>query len=235
MNKKPVILLFFLLLTIPVFATWSIIVYDPETKKIGMAGASCTYSVYGIGGIIPGKGAIIVQAMSSPFARSKGLKMLMNDDSPQSIMEAMKHPDFEPEEQQYAILSVKYAETPLTFSGDDIPGFKGSLTSKNLSVQGNTLASATVLKAVYDTALQAIKDGKSIEEILMLAMEAGSDAGGDSRCGEQRASSAFLTVAKSSDDRQHPYLNLVIYGNDEEANAVKALRKKFNGWKKKKN
>ncbi|HET9277132.1 MAG TPA: DUF1028 domain-containing protein, partial [Flavitalea sp.] len=49
-------------------ATWSIIVIDPKTKEIGIAGASCTRSVYGIGAIIPGKGAIVVQAMSNGFA-----------------------------------------------------------------------------------------------------------------------------------------------------------------------
>jgi hypothetical protein len=63
--------LFIILLTalgLPCFATWSIIVVDPKTKKIGIAGASCTPSVYGIGAIMPGKGAIVVQANGNAFA-----------------------------------------------------------------------------------------------------------------------------------------------------------------------
>jgi len=47
---------------IQAYATWSIILIDPQTKAIGIAGASCTYSVYGIGSIVPGKGAVVVQA-----------------------------------------------------------------------------------------------------------------------------------------------------------------------------
>ena len=59
-------------------ATWSIIVADPKTKQIGIAGASCTRSVYGIGAIVPGKGAIVVQAMSNGAARLQGFRMIMD-------------------------------------------------------------------------------------------------------------------------------------------------------------
>jgi uncharacterized Ntn-hydrolase superfamily protein len=55
-------------------ATWSIIIVDPGTGEIGIAGASCTKNCYGIGEIIPGKGAIIVQAMSNSRARRKVFK-----------------------------------------------------------------------------------------------------------------------------------------------------------------
>src|SRR5688572_13050909 len=91
-------------------ATWSIIIIDPKTKEIGITGASCTPSVYGIGAIIPGKGAVIVQAMSNYAARVKGLKMLMADATPEEILKAMQDPEFDPEEQQYAVISVKYID-----------------------------------------------------------------------------------------------------------------------------
>ena len=74
-----------LLLTVlglPSFATWSIIVVDPKTKKIGIAGASCTPSVYGIGAIMPGKGAIVVQANGNPLARLQGFRMIMDGATP---------------------------------------------------------------------------------------------------------------------------------------------------------
>ena len=88
------------------FATWSIIVIDPKTKEIGIAGASCTRSVYGIGSIVPGKGAIVVQAMSNGMARLDGFKMIMKEVSPAEILEKLKHPKYNPEEQQYAILFI---------------------------------------------------------------------------------------------------------------------------------
>lgn len=78
MKLKQLILTFCLLtlLSTTASATWSIIIIDPKTKEIGIAGASCTASVYGIGGIVPGKGAVVVQAMSNKQARNKGLKMV---------------------------------------------------------------------------------------------------------------------------------------------------------------
>jgi len=218
---------------IPSYCTWSIIVIDPVTKEIGIAGASCTYSVYGIGAIVPGKGAIIVQAMSNPFARMKGFKMIMANASAKEILEAIKDPYFDPEEQQYAIICVNDLAHPHTYTGSENPTYKGALTAKGISVQGNTLASAKELQAVLDAVKKAQKDSLPMQEVLMLALEAGAKLGGDKRCGEIKASSAFITVAKPGDDAKKPYLNLVVYGNGEKVNAVEALRKKLNAWKAK--
>src|SRR5689334_10939058 len=134
------------LLVLPSYATWSIIVIDSKTKEVGIAGASCTYSVYGIGAIVPGKGAIIVQAVSNPFARAKGIKMLMADAAPEEILLAMKDPMHDPEEQQYAIVSMNYMENPLTYTGTANPPHKGALTKKGISVQGNTLTNSEELQ-----------------------------------------------------------------------------------------
>ncbi|HVF82465.1 MAG TPA: DUF1028 domain-containing protein, partial [Flavisolibacter sp.] len=113
------------------------------------------------------------------------------------------------------------------------PSAKGAVTAKGISVQGNTLTNAEELKAVLDAALKAQKASLPIQEVLMLALEAGAKTGGDKRCGNRKASSAFITVAKPGDDPKKPYLNLVVNGTDEKANAVEALRKKFDDWKAK--
>lgn len=212
-------------------ATWSIIVVDPKTKQIGIAGASCTNSVYGIGGIVPGKGAIIVQAMSNPFARSTGLKMMIANASPDEILTALKDPKFDPEHQQYAIICVDYLENPKTYTGASTTDARGALTEKGISVQGNTLVSNEELDAVLTAALKAQQDALPIEDVLMLALEAGARLGGDKRCGDTRALSAFLTVSNPNDDPKNPSINLVIYGSEKNVNAVEALRRKFNKWK----
>ena len=217
------------------YATWSIIVVDPKTNKIGIAGASCTNSVYGIGAIIPGKGAIVVQAMSNLFARVKGLEMIMTDAAPEEILKAIKDPGYDPENQQYAIICVNYLNSPATYTGTSTTPYKGALTANGISVQGNTLTSSGELQAILNTAIKAQQDSHSIEDVLMLALEAGAKLGGDKRCGDIKALSAFLTVAKPNDDRKHPYLNLVVYGTADKVNAVEALRQKFNNWKSKVN
>jgi uncharacterized Ntn-hydrolase superfamily protein len=230
-EKRVYLTLLLTIFIVQAYATWSIIVIDPKTKEIGIAGASCTYSVYGIGAIVPSKGAIVVQAMSNPFARAKGIRMIMADASPEEILKALKDPMYDPEEQQYAVICVSYLDRPVTYTGTATTPFKGALTAKGISVQGNTLADSMELQAVLKAAIKAQKEALPIQEVLMLALEAGARLGGDNRCGDTRASSAFLTVAKPGDDPNHPYLNLVVYGTDEKVNAVEALRRKFNNRK----
>src|SRR4051812_38072718 len=87
-------------------ATWSIIIIDPATRLIGVAGASCTPNCYGIGAAIPGKGAIIVQAMSNSEARKRGLEMILANASPEEIITALRNADFDPERQQYAVVTL---------------------------------------------------------------------------------------------------------------------------------
>jgi uncharacterized Ntn-hydrolase superfamily protein len=211
-------------------ATWSIIVVDPKTNEIGIAGASCTVSVYGIGRILPGKGAIVVQAMSNPFARLQGFRMLMNGDTPEAILEKLRQAEYKPEEQQYAIVCMSDIDHPATYTGTKTTSHAGTLTGMGISVQGNTLTNDDELQAIFDAAVKAQKDSLPIQDILMIALEAGAKAGGDKRCGERKASSAFLTVSKPDDVEKH-WLNLVIYGNDDHTHAVEALRRKFDDWK----
>ena len=211
-------------------ATWSIIVIDPKTKEIGIAGASCTSSVYGIGAIVPGKGAIVVQAMSNPLARLQGFRMIMDGAAPAAILERIRNPEYDPEEQQYAILCLSDIAHPATYTGTKSIPHAGTLSGYGISVQGNTLTSAEELQAVYDAAVKARKDSLPIQDILMLALEAGAKTGGDKRCGERKASSAFVTVSRPGEVDKH-WLNLVIYGNDDHTHAVEALRRKFDEWK----
>lgn len=232
-NLKRLILTLSLLIALStqLKATWSIIIIDPKTKEIGIAGASCTYSVYGIGAIAPGKGAVVVQAMSNNSARKKGLQMIIADAAPEEILTAIRKPEFDPEQQQYAIVCLNNIKKPATYTGTATTDDKGTLTAKGISIQGNTLSNKEMLNKILGVAIKAQKASLSIQEVLMLALEAGAEYGGDKRCGERKAASAFLTVAQPNDDPQHPSINLIVNQTDETTNAVKALRNKFNSWK----
>jgi uncharacterized Ntn-hydrolase superfamily protein len=230
MKNLFLIILFLTSFCLSSFATWSIIVVDPKTKEIGIAGASCTVSVYGIGRIVPGKGAIVVQAMSNAFARLQAFRMIMDGDTPGVILEKLRQPQYNPEEQQYAIVCMNDIDHPATYTGTKTTSHAGTLTGNGISVQGNTLTNDDELRAIFDAAVKAQKDSLPIQDILMIALEAGAKTGGDKRCGERKASSAFLTVSKPEDVEKH-WLNLVIYGNDDHTHAVEALRRKFDDWK----
>ena len=225
----------FISITDNCFATWSIIILDPLTKEIGIAGASCSYSVYGIGGIIPGKGAIVAQAMSNMKAKQKGMEMIRAGNDPEEILYTIIDPSFDPASnlQQYGIVCFNYLTKPVNFTGSSTPPSSGSYTADGISVQGNTLANDHVLKAVFDTVIAARKNGLSIREILIRALKAGSEAGGDVRCAKQKASSAFITVMKAADDVRKPYLNLFISGIGRGGNnAVDVLAGMYSKWER---
>lgn len=214
------------------FATWSIIIINPKTREIGIAGASCTSNCSGIGSIIPGNGAIIVQAMSNYNAHDMGRKAIIAGHPIEGILEALRQSRFDPEHQQYALITLGHM-TPLTYTGDSTISYKGSLTANGISVQGNLLSNENVLAAIFNAAVQGQKDSLSVHEILMKALEAGSKMGGDKRCGEQRAQSAFMKIARPGDSSENPYLNLVIKDRPKgEENAVVLLRKEYEKWRK---
>lgn len=226
-------LLLFLLLSLPSFATWSLILIDQKTGEIGIAGASCTYNCYGIGRIVPGNGAIIVQAMSNNDARQQGLEMIRAGAAPEEIIAALKKSKFDFERQQYAIVTLRHPESPATYTGSETHASKGTLTARGVSVQGNTLTNERQLQAILDAVLKGQQDSLRIEEILMRALEVGAETGGDNRCGEQRASSAFLMMARPDDKPNHLSLNLQIFGQPKGGqNAVLLLRRKYERWKK---
>ena len=232
MKKIILALIFFVIYSNNTFATWSIIMIDPRTNEIGIAGASCTYNCYGIGKIIPNVGAIIVQAMSNNQARERGIEMILAESTPDQIIQALRNPGFDPERQQYAVVTIKYIDRPGTYTGDSTKQYNGALTNVGVSVQGNTLTSENELKIIMEAVQKGQNESLNIAEILMNALEAGSASGGDKRCGEQKASSAFIIVAKPNNKK--PYIDLNIFGQGKGGqNAVKMLRKKFEKWKRK--
>ncbi len=233
--KRIILTISLLQVLLHLHATWSIIVIDPVTKQIGIAGASCTYSVYGIGTIVPGKGAVVVQAMSNSNARAKGIAMLQAGAEPAKIMAAMMDARFDPENQQYAIVCVNYPQQPVTYTGTATTPFKGTLTANGVSVQGNTLTRPEELEEIMHAVVRAREDSLPIEDVLMLALEAGARFGGDKRCGETKAISAFVTVANPADNINRPCINLIVNQTGENVNAVQALRKKFDTWKARRN
>ena len=236
MNIRIPILLIFFLNAVSARATWSIILVDSATGEIGIAGASCSHGVHGIGGIVPGNGAIVAQAMSNMKAKGKGLEMIRSGFSPDSILYTIIDAGFDPNysSQQYGIVCLNSHDRPTTFTGGMISKSCGSFTAKGIAVLGNSLAGDQVLKAVFDTVMSARKRGLTIKETLMKALQAGSIEGGDARCGKQKASSAFITVVKPNDRINNPYFNLWVSGTPGKGNnAVDVLEKMYQRWTKK--
>lgn len=179
-------------LSFPASATWSILAVDRDTGEIGIAGASCTFDVSGIASLIPKEGAIVVQAASNYFARMEGVELMENGASVEQVLSAMKAEQFSPERQQYGVISVKDGTEPLTYSGSEISDWNGGKSASDFTVIGNILVGQHVVDGAFD----AYNDARHLPfgDRLMASLSAGADSGGDNRCGEQKARSAFIML-----------------------------------------
>ena len=101
-----------------------------------------------------------------------------------------------------------------------------------MSVQGNILPNTIVVSEALKVFESGLKNGQmSFADRLMAALEAGAAAGGDRRCGKQKARSAFIFVANYADALGSPYLNLKI--KTYFANPINVLRQMYDEWKRK--
>lgn len=213
-------------------ATWSIVIRDPTTRRIGVAGASCTGYVYGIMGLLPGKGVLIAQAISSDSAIQQAMKLLDHGATADSIWRVIGNPAFDPQLslRQYAVATVE--GEIVQYTGAATPDYHGERRVANVLVQGNTLTGPEVLDRVMVAIRDAQAARRSLEDVLMAGLQAGADAGGDRRCGAQRAMSSFLVVAGPDEPVGRPYLSIIVFGADSAGvNAVDFLHARFSEWK----
>ena len=177
-------------------ATFSILGYDPET---GMVGGAVQSRVFSVGnGVLWGEaniGMIATQAYVDVSYGPKGLELLKKGLSPaQTVKTLLKNdPDPNPEDwpkkaRQFSVMDAKGNVS--THTGKKASFWAGHKYGKNSSAQGNILAS----EAVVNDMVKAFENTKGhLSMRLLKALEAGQNAGGDTR-GMQSA--AILIVKK---------------------------------------
>lgn len=206
---------------------------DPETREVGSAGASCTPYVVGVARLVPGRGAIVAQAMSNMEAQARGAELLDQGADAPSVAAAISDPGFDASatEQQYGVAALGPSDsTPseAAYTGAATPPARGHRLAPGVSVQGNILVAEAVLDATLAAYRQAAARRAPLAERLLLALEAGSRAGGDARCGAKTAQSAYLGVARPSDMARRPSLRLVATTAREDGrNPVHMIRHEF--------
>lgn len=188
------------------YATWSVVAVDPATGEIGVTGATCYPGVAAIARIVPGKGAVVAQGMSSFEARDHAVNMLRDGNSAESVVDAITSKTVDPSFiavrhlRQYGIASLQSGKASVaSFTGLLTSPAGGSREELGVSVQGNMLASLDVLDKTLEHFVKTPK-ACGLAVALLNAIEAGSREGGDARCAvEQSALSAFLFLAKPND------------------------------------
>jgi len=222
------------LLPVQTHATWSLVKLDDVSKSIVVAGASCSYMVYGIAEVAPGKGVAIAQAASNGEARAWAVEQITGGKPLAAILAHITDPGViaDASEQQYALLSFAEWQAPLAWSGEDIPDWHGSKTAPGISVQANTMVSEKVVDAAFSILSKPAGTEDELIDQAFAALLAGSREGGDRRCGSSTAATAFISLHRAGDTPSTPVLELVVYGIvPGTVNAVIKLGELLEAWR----
>jgi uncharacterized Ntn-hydrolase superfamily protein len=174
-----------------VVATYSIVAFDPHTGDLGV----CVQSkFFGVGSVVPwaksGVGAIATQASANVAYGTKGLQLIEEGNDAEQTVKSLTAADEGRDVRQCGVVDAQGRSA--TFTGNACLPFAGGRTGKHFAVQGNILASAKVLDAMAEAYESAQKsEGSELADWLVAALQAGEDAGGDSR---GRQSAALLVV-----------------------------------------
>lgn len=168
--------------------TFSIVGYDPKEKEWGIAVQS---KFLGVGAVVPwakaGVGAVATQSYANTAFGPKGLAWMEQGKTAQETLELLLSEDPDKEMRQIGIIDAN--GNAATFTGKDCYDWAGGITGSYFAAQGNILVDEKTVEAMARVFEEA--DG-TLAERLLAALDAGQEAGGDSR-GKQ---SAALYVVK---------------------------------------
>ena len=154
--------------------TFSIVVRDPDTNKLGIAVATCHLAV---GALVPhlksGIGAIATQAATNPHLGLKGLEKMSSGNTLKDSLIASLNEDLAKDSRQ--LHGVDVSGNSWAWTGKDTVKWSGHKFGKNFSLAGNMLAGKQVLDACSEVIKSRNKE--PIEEILLQGLKAGEAVG----------------------------------------------------------
>ncbi len=213
--------------------TFSILGYDPQTGEIGAAVQSRVFSVgNGVLWAEAGVGAVATQAIVDVSYGPKGLELLRQGVKPADIVKRLLDQDDDPglngrpwpkAGRQFAVMNPMGEMA--AYTGPEATTWAGDKQGKNCTAQGNILAGpdvvANMVKAFEDSETDASGRRNHISLRLVAALEAGRDAGGDTR-GLQSA--ALIVVKKDAGVWLHNDVVLRLQVDDNKAPIVELRR-----------
>lgn len=215
----------------PWFGTFSIIAFDPATGEFGVGVQS---RAFGAGAAVPyakaGVGAVATQASANRLYGPKAIALLEQGMSPAEVVKKITDEDPGRDTRQVAVIDAKgrsavYTGKRVIDRNHDpkdlvhLGGFAGHVTGENFSVQGNTLASEEVVKAMA-TAYRAGRG--SMAERLMDALDAGQSKGGDTRGMQSAGLLVVKPIPPGSDSTVERIVDVRV---DDAENPFKELRR----------
>jgi uncharacterized Ntn-hydrolase superfamily protein len=170
-----------------IVATFSIVAFDPETDSLGVAVQS---KFLAVGSVVPwaraGVGAVATQAMANYNYGPRGLDLMAEGHPARQTVEALTSADEDREHRQVGVVDARGRAS--TFTGSACFDWAGGVTGEHYAAQGNILVGEETVGAMAATFEETEGD---LAARLLGALDAGQEAGGDSR-GKQSA--ALLVV-----------------------------------------
>ncbi|WP_226676358.1 DUF1028 domain-containing protein [Rossellomorea aquimaris] len=197
--------------------TYSIVGFDPEEKEWGIAVQS---KFLGVGSVVPfakaGVGVVATQSYANTSYGPHALKLMSEGKTAEEALEIITRDDPERPLRQVGLIDA--GGNPATFTGEGCYDWAGGQTGKHFAAQGNILVDKNTVKAMAETFESTTG---SLADRLLHSLDAGQEAGGDSR-GMQSA--ALLVVKESGgyggfNDR---YIDLRV---DDHASPIKELKR----------
>ena len=171
----------------PIVATFSIAAFDPESDSLGVAVQS---KFLAVGSVVPwaraGVGAVATQALANYSYGPRGLDLLSQGHTAEQTVEALVSADEDREHRQLGVVDARGQAA--SFTGSECFDWAGGVTGEHYAAQGNILVGRETVEAMARTYEETAGD---LGARLLAALDAGQEAGGDSR-GKQSA--ALLVV-----------------------------------------
>lgn len=204
---------------LPVVATFSIVAYDPETLELGIAVQS---KFIAVGSVVPwakaGVGAVATQSYANTTYGPKALELLAKGETPEAAMAKITGDDPGAAVRQVGIVSAKGESA--TFTGEKCNAWAGGVKGENFCCQGNILAGEEVAKNMAKSFRESKGD---LGDRLLAALQAGQDAGGDTR-GMQSAALLIVREGWGYGGYNDRYRDLRV---DDHAEPIKELKRVY--------
>ena len=189
--------------------TWSLLARESN----GTLGVAIASRFFAVGSLCVhtqrGVGAVSTQALMNPLFGPLGIKLMQSGMATQQVMQDLLQTDAGREQRQVHLLPMQ--GEAVAHTGKACIDWCGHVSGQGFSIAGNMLAGPQVL-AETARVFQATQ-GMPLAERLILAMQAGEEAGGDKR-GKQSAAlrihadEDYLQLDLRVDDHEDPLLEL---------------------------
>lgn len=193
--------------------TFSIVARDPSNGWLGIGTASKALASGAIGPSIKlGVGAIASQAFGNPYLAIDGLRLLEDGLPAERVIERVIETDRGRDLRQIGIVDKEGRAA--AYTGSRCIPWAGHVLGGGYVCLGNILADEDVVKAMVQA--YEYSSGEPLYERLMLALEAGQEAGGDRR---GRQSAGMRVIAQE----EYPYCDLRVDDHDDPVQELRRI------------